>query len=222
MTACGSVCLRWDRKRPLRARRKNVKNVTTAVHSSPAPHTYRATGCVCVCVCVCVCACVCLSPWRTKVRYDTHLLEASNQGEQSKVTDTPLEGKGRDVEMWGEDGERKERGQGWGGGGGEERGKNGGREGHRPWIPHYYHLLHSEHSICSTAGLHTHTHTQTQQRSHWDVPEIVVALVKVWFSWPEPWSFIEGIREEGETDQDTGERKNGQAHKKEKANKDRK
>lgn len=115
-------------------------------------------------------------------------LGASNQGEQSKATDTHLEiKKGGQRGMWeqGQSGDRAE--------GREERKEgNGGREGHRPWIPHYYHLLHSEHSICSTAGLHTDTHTQW--KSCWDMPEIVVVMVKVWFSWPEPRWFIKGIR----------------------------
>ena len=104
------------------------------------------------------------------MRYDTHLLEASNHGEQSKVTDTPLEGKGRDVDS-GRSGDRVEEEEEE-----EERKeeKNGGREGHRPWIPHYYHLLHSEHSICSTAGLHTHTHKHTQ---------VIGTCLKLWLPW---------------------------------------
>lgn len=87
----------------------------------------------------------------------------------------------------------------------ERKDANRGREGHRPQIPHYYHLLHSKHSICSTAGLHTlaHTHTHTKWRSCWDMPEFVVVMVKVWFSWPEPLWFIKGIRK-GQTDRGTG------------------
>lgn len=32
----------------------------------------------------------------------------------------------------------------------------------------------------------THTYTHTHTTSDWDMPEIVVVMVKVWFSWPEP------------------------------------
>lgn len=40
-------------------------------------------------------------------------------------------------------------------------------------------------SVQQLGYIYTHTHTHTRQRSRWDMPEIVVVMVKVGFSWPE-------------------------------------